>query len=508
MKKPIYNILKILVILLLCEIGILCPFIVKFVYTLIYFILFILISDIILAIFLHNLPNKVAKILLIFICLHSFVNLKYTQIFGTQFIFTYISAASEASDVLSALYPFLSSSDLLFLIALILTFTIKSKYSKKVFILFVALITLLFIPLNIEQTILFGTIQQISCNVKMTGKYIFRELTTSKEKVKQEIEQYSYIKSEVEPIFQDRSLILIQCESFDDFAINELTPNIQYLINNGYYFSNYHAPTYAYHTTDSEFMVLTGQIPSSSTLTNYAYANNQLPSSLAERFSLSGYNTKVYHNWKGSYYNRKTFLSNIGFDELYFAEELGLQTLAINNASDENLFSKIEVNNKDFVFVITCSAHGPFEINNSTNLSYYNLAKQTFPDKTEEELVYQSNIIELDNAVGSLISKYPDAVIIMYSDHVPYTMTASENYPDDIVPLIIYSADLKPQQIDKLCYTGDLNITISELFNLNIPDCAFFGVNVLSNEETTIIQPEDANMMKLGQEMLSCNIYE
>ena len=315
MKKPIYNILKIFIILLLCEIGILYPFINNFTYTLIYFIFFILISDIILAVFLHNLPNKVAKFLLIFICLHSFVNLKYTQIFGTQFIFTYISAVSEVGDALSALYPFLSFSDLLFLIALILAFTIKCNYSKKVFVFSVAIIALLFIPLNLNETILFGTFQQISYNIKTTGKYIFSRITTNKEKVKQEIEQYSYTKSEVEPIFQDRSLILIQCESFDDFAINELTPNIQYLINNGYYFTNYHAPTYAFHTTDTEFMVLTGQIPSSSTLTNYAYTDNRLPSSLAERFSLSGYNTKVYHNWKGSYYNRKTFLSKIGFNE-------------------------------------------------------------------------------------------------------------------------------------------------------------------------------------------------
>ena len=69
--------------------------------------------------------------------------------------------------------------------------------------------------------------------------------------------------NEMTGIFEGKNLIMILCESLDDSAIDkEITPTLYKLKNQGISMNNHYAPLFINHTSDSEFISLTGIYPS------------------------------------------------------------------------------------------------------------------------------------------------------------------------------------------------------------------------------------------------------
>ena len=123
-------------------------------------------------------------------------------------------------------------------------------------------------------------------------------------------------------IGKNRNLIVIQVESLQNFVVNkkygdtEITPNLNYLINNdSFYFPNYYQQLGLGNTSDAEFITNNSIYPTTEGQAYSLYQNNEfygLPWQLKE----IGYKTLAMHGHDKSFWNRDKAYSAQGFDTI------------------------------------------------------------------------------------------------------------------------------------------------------------------------------------------------
>ena len=178
--------------------------------------------------------------------------------------------------------------------------------------------------------------------------------------------------NEFKGMFKGKNLIVIQVESLEDFVINkkvdgqEITPNINKLLNNSIYLPNIFEQVNEGTSSDSDLMVNTSMLPlrqGSTFFRNPATTYNSLPNILEK----DGYSTIAIHSDKGSFWNYAQGLNGIGFDKFvdYYSfdrdENIGL------GLSDGSYFRQIEPMIKElkqpfYAFTVTLTSHGPFDL--------------------------------------------------------------------------------------------------------------------------------------------------
>lgn len=120
-------------------------------------------------------------------------------------------------------------------------------------------------------------------------------------------------------ILKGKNLLIIQVESLENFVINrkingqEITPNLNKLLGNSLYFSNYKEEVNQGTTSDAELMTNTSIYPVTSGSTFFRFPDNKYYNSLPNILKRAGYYTQAIHADKGSYWNWKPALESIGF---------------------------------------------------------------------------------------------------------------------------------------------------------------------------------------------------
>lgn len=162
-------------------------------------------------------------------------------------------------------------------------------------------------------------------------------------------------------LFKDKSLLIIQAESLNNFGINkELTPTLYRMISNSIQITNFDTPLLIGSTSDSEFMVNTSFIPEAEGYSVcYQYVNNTYPLTLGNLFKNNGYSTNAFHNNFGEYYNRFTTFNNYGY-EFFDSYGLGIESEA-NDASVSEQIAWIDTEKEKFMSMwISYSGHQPY----------------------------------------------------------------------------------------------------------------------------------------------------
>ena len=260
-------------------------------------------------------------------------------------------------------------------------------------------------------------------------------------------------------LLEGKNVITIMVESGQSFAINEtLTPNLYKMTQEGLYFPNHYSEN---STKASELIGMLGTYPSESIKTaDYTY---DFSFSLANILNEKGYRTAYFHENLGSFYDREYMLPQVGFEEVYFHDDLFPDEALFGWSGDYTLDSRtmdrmLEIMFSDdgydepfYWFWTTLSMHGPYNYNvpsdrglnnfqKFTNLGYFDLIDQAEADglwtnilDDSEELAdpgryrfYQAAVMDLDAAMGKLLDKLEeenildDTVILFYGDHYVY----------------------------------------------------------------------------------------
>jgi len=233
--------------------------------------------------------------------------------------------------------------------------------------------------------------------------------------------------------YAGKNVIVIQVEALNTMVMQnkiggaEVTPNLNALVNESWYFPNTFAETGMGNTADAEFIVNTSMYPPRGQAAPVAYVDRKIPA-LPRLLGEKGYDTFTVHANKVGYWNRKELYAALGFSRYYdrdfFHSEDMLNEMG---SSDEVLFKRsaellreVEATTTPFYAqLITLSAHTPFDV----------VPQRRRPLKTPSGLKgsmmgnYISAESYSDYALGQFVSQlksdgiWNDSIVIIYGDH-------------------------------------------------------------------------------------------
>lgn len=343
--------------------------------------------------------------------------------------------------------------------------------------------------------------------------------------------------NEMTGYFKDKNVIVLMLESMDDWLISpETTPTIYRLMNEGINFKNHIAsPFGGGYTFNSEFALNTGYYTPKSTSSASIYGYNEFPYTMPKLFKAKGYSANQFHYNKMEFYNRATMHKAFGYEDYisfmdYMTEaeaELDSNSMLLPN---DEIYKKMTENEKFFDFIITYSAHLPYNEDDkidAAKLKYPHLvdmiSTETFKarlleaDAICEEIDFaeitdekwQSYTTEYNNArllardtdefVRLLIEKLErdnlmdDTVFVVFTDHYTYgfsnedivkgmSISEGERFIEE-TPFFIYHKGSPKMEITKVSSTKDILPTVINLFGLD-QFCGCIGEDIFDPDNT------------------------
>lgn len=352
-----------------------------------------------------------------------------------------------------------------------------------------------------------------------------------------EIEDYIYenknIKTNYFGVSKDNNLVTILVESFEWFSfisdsnvypnganlndekLDILYPNLRKFYNMSVVMNNH----YSENKTDmSEDEALLGVYPSNEYI-NYGYSSNKLSTSIASSLKLTDENitSNFFHNNKSGFYNRGKVVSSLGYENLYFINEMEENGVTnYMNSKKETLMNKdseMFYYMKDFMFpsdkrfnthITTISMHGDYSYR--SNMEEYHNIIDSLNINIENSYLknYMAAVMDFDKAIGIMLNDLESkdlldkTTIIMFADHNTY-MSSLSNYVKDInsygndnytelyrVPLMIYDPNIDHTIINKFTTTYDIVPTVLDLFGINYYTNLYYGNSIFSDVESVL----------------------
>lgn len=317
-------------------------------------------------------------------------------------------------------------------------------------------------------------------------------------------------------IFKGKNLIMIMMESVDYAAITESsTPTLYKMMHEGWTFPNrYSALSTGGSTILTEYTSLTGLIYN--TMYYDKIMSNNYDYSLPNMFNRNGYITSSFHENNGQYYNREKLHSAIGFENKYFLfdmyderdwdctkdikENTAYEYCDSQFANNKEIYNKLVNKEKKFMsFIVTISAHGPYD--NSNGLCYdlnnnqLNCLKR-LAGRTDDLLTDLIDNLEKDDLLD-------DTVIVLYTDHQAYSLDYPKKYLKSLkkiddngsikaLPLVIYTKDINKKSFDNILVNDiDLVPTIFNLFDIDYNANNYVGNDLFDHNRNNILMFSD-----------------
>ena len=468
--------------------------------------------------FQHHLIKKVSKLLYIVsisVSLILFlVNSIYYSYFKNFFDFSSLQYAGEAS---SYLVDSIKSSPIRVFITAFVTITLaylsvkqfpqskNFKWKQFTIVIIIFIIAHIFIPTTLGKTTtdwdawrnprnVYNSFNDCNRSMQVSGfyEYNFKNFYTNfikkndnveaenakllEEKFSEDTSDY---KNSYTGLFKDKNVIFIQLESIDSFLVTkEIMPTLYSLTNNSFNFNNHYSFVSGGGSTfNSEYMVNTGYTtPITLNKGAYTFSKNDYSYSLPNLLKTAGYTVNAFHMNMPEYYSRSVNYKSFGYDtfnslkliddgKYYTDNSYWLDTELIKNPTFNDLIFNKE--QKFANFIITYSAHMPFEVNKG-------VCSLLVEDKDTELTEYECLKLqarETDNMIKLLLENLEekelldDTILVLYADHYLYTLNdktlldkfkTTENNLINHTTWMIWSNDMKKKDVNKV--TSQLNI--------------------------------------------------
>ena len=232
--------------------------------------------------------------------------------------------------------------------------------------------------------------------------------------------------------YRGKNLIIIQVEALNDMILQKsvdghaLTPNLNKLIGQSWYFPNAYSETGIGNTADAEFIVNSSLFAPRGQAASVAYADKTIPA-LPRLVNAAGYDSFTMHTNSVLYWNRKELYGALGFKRYYDRPFFHYTDIIAMGSSDEVLFNKAmlvfkaeEASKTPFYCqLITLSSHTPFEF----------IPTSRRPVKTPSQYAnsllgnYVSAESYTDMALGKFIAAlkanhiWDNSIVMIYGDH-------------------------------------------------------------------------------------------
>ncbi|MGL4382387.1 MAG: LTA synthase family protein, partial [Bacilli bacterium] len=306
-----------------------------------------------------------------------------------------------------------------------------------------------------------------------------------------------------------KNLVNIQVESLETFVINlevegqAITPNLNRLLANSYYFSNVVTQTDLGNSSDADFLANTSFLPIYRGSISYRFADNSF-NSLPNILGQQGYTSYAIHSGQPYFWNKEKYLPNLGFDYIYDINGLDQTEMFFLGLSDQahlkQIAAKINEISKEkdpfYLYTVTETSHTPFEL--PKEMQYLDLSEQLNNSLFGK---YFQSVRYTDQAIGDFIKQLEEdgtlnnTVIVFYGDHegvhkynsIKKLKQDSNDYQkyenNERIPLIIYNPEITGQEITKVGAQVDIMPTTLSLFGIesNTYINSIIGKNIFSN---------------------------
>ncbi|WP_410512712.1 LTA synthase family protein [Paenibacillus sp. BR2-3] len=316
-----------------------------------------------------------------------------------------------------------------------------------------------------------------------------------------------------------KNLIILQLESFQNFLLGlkldgkEVTPNLNRVMEDSLYFTNFYQMVGQGNTSDAEFVVNTSfYIPPRGAAT-MSYVDKALPS-LPRLLKANGYQTATFHTNDVEFWNRGELYSSLGWDQYYDHQFFGEEDVFFFGASDEVLYRKtsdklksMSMEGKPFYAqIISMSAHHPFTIPEEKY-------RMKLPERYEGTFVgdYIRAQNYADVAFGQFVEElkanglWDNSVIMIYGDHMGLPIYSLDHDDKQLIneiygheygyanmtniPLIIHGGgNTEPQTLEQVGGEVDILPTAAGLLGISLENHLHFGQDLLN--QTYNILPE------------------
>lgn len=320
---------------------------------------------------------------------------------------------------------------------------------------------------------------------------------------------------------KDMNVVVISLESFESFVIGEsvdgeeLTPNINRLIKDSYYFQNFYHQTGQGKTSDAEFLINTSLYPASAGAVFLKHTDNKLQG-LPDILSSKGYSTASFHANDETFYNRNNMYDTLGYDK-YFSEshfDISDDDIAGWGMKDKAFFDQSIDHLKDlddpfYGTFLTLTNHFPYELHEEDH--------SIEPLDSESEVLnkYVSTVRYTDEALGRFIEKlkeeemYENTMFVIYGDH--YGISESHNEPlgeflnKDIdayenaklqrVPLLLHIPGTEGKTFDDVSGQVDVMPTLLHLLGIPTDDYTMFGRDLFAEDREDFVVFRDGSVI-------------
>lgn len=318
-------------------------------------------------------------------------------------------------------------------------------------------------------------------------------------------------------IAKDRNVIVIQLESLQNFLIGlevggqEITPVLNRLAREHFYFPNIYQQIGQGNTSDAEYMLNTSLYIPPDGAASQKYGDKDLPS-FPKVLKRHGYTSMTFHTNAITFWNRDSLYTALGIDKMYDEDFFGTEDLIAFGASDEVLYTKTlpelvsssEKNQKFYANVISMSSHHPYHLPEDKQMI-------DLPEQFENTLVgrYLESAYYADYALGQFIAAlqesglWDNSMIVIYGDHFGLPMNSLDKtdlklmeqltgreyaYPVVFnIPLIISV----PGQTEGMVFQQvggqiDFMPTMANLLGISLERHIHFGQDLLNNSSNLL----------------------
>ncbi|WP_281975324.1 LTA synthase family protein [Halobacillus litoralis] len=310
---------------------------------------------------------------------------------------------------------------------------------------------------------------------------------------------------------EEMNVVFIALESVQDFVIDlkvdgrEVTPFLNRIKQESFYFSNIYEQTAQGKSSDAEFMIDTGLYPldgGSVFVRRPKYTYHGLPE------LLENYQANIFHGNERTFWNRDEMYASLGYDHFYSERDYHVtEENSVNYGLKDHQFFEQSISmlgkmNPPYIAkFITLTNHFPFLLDEEDR------SLQT--EATSEPVVnrYLSTVHYLDQAVKSFFERlkeeglYENTMFVLYGDHYGVSTEYEDglyellNQPDtplshvknQRVPVLIHIPDLEGESIDEVAGQIDIRATVLHLLGKETEDYMSFSENLLTENHDGLV---------------------
>ena len=321
-------------------------------------------------------------------------------------------------------------------------------------------------------------------------------------------------------IAENKNVIIVTLESLQSFVINEtlygeeITPFLNQLIEDSYYFENFYHQTEQGKTSDSEFIMENSLYPLPSGAAYFTHSSNTLHST-PKILAKENYTSAVFHANEGTFWNRDAMYESIGIDHFYDDEayEVTEHNSVGWGLKDKEFFEQsmkylTNLPEPYYARMLTLTNHHPFELDaEDATIGQYHSNSKTV-NQYFQTVRYLDESLEEFFALLKESGVYDNSIIILMGDHYGISnyhsramamflgkddLTAYDEIQLQRVPFFVHIPGVDGEIISKPTGQIDVKPTILDLLGVEDPSDVSFGTTVFGNNRKEFIALRDGS---------------